>query len=176
MQLDDLRRDCALKQKKGLPFIAASVAVWCGVLAVQLSGAPPLSKNLYTFCCTAMMGFLPFMLGKAMKADMRVSGDNPLGKLGLLFTVNQALYILIALWVYAAVPDKLVMVLAIIFGAHLMPFGWLYMSRAYTVFSVLVSVAGLGVGLAFAPYVLAAMMILVEAAFSICLWREVKAL
>ena len=41
------------------------------------------------------------------------------------------LYLLIAMWIYAAVPDKMVMVIAIIFGAHLLPFGWLYDSKVY---------------------------------------------
>ena len=56
------------------------------------------------------------------------SKDNPLTALGILFSVNQMLYLLIAMWVYAAVPEKFVIVLAMIFGAHLLPYGWLYRS------------------------------------------------
>jgi len=32
-------------------------------------------------------------------------------------------YKLIAMWIYPTVPNKMVMVLVIIFGAHLLPFG-----------------------------------------------------
>lgn len=60
-----------------------------------------------------------------------ISKDNPLNELGILFSVNQFLYLLIVMWVYQAVLDKMVMVLSIVFGAHLLPFGWLYNSKAY---------------------------------------------
>jgi hypothetical protein len=67
------------------------------------------------------------------------------------------------------------MVIAMIFGAHLLPYGWLYKSITYMILSVLLSVAALIIGLNFAPFVLAIVMIGVEIVFSICLWIEVKA-
>ena len=84
------------------------------------------------------------------------------------------LYILIVMWVYAAVPEKMVMVYAMVFGAHLMPFSWLYDSRSYMVFSIVVPILSLIVGLIYPPAVLAAMMIVVEATFSVCLYQECK--
>ena len=80
------------------------------------------------------MGFpLAWGLSKVMKIDFEGKG-NPLSKAGILFSVNQMLYILIAMWVLSAVPEKMLMVYAMIFGAHLMPFSWLYRSRSYMVF------------------------------------------
>jgi len=43
MSLNELRDDCAKKQKKGLHFILASVLIWCAVLAVHLTGLPVLT-------------------------------------------------------------------------------------------------------------------------------------
>ena len=40
MDLDSLRKDCARKQKKGLPFIMTSVLIWTGILCVHLTGLP----------------------------------------------------------------------------------------------------------------------------------------
>lgn len=57
--------------------------------------------------------------------------DNPLTNLGILFSVNQMLYLLIALWIYPTIPEKMLMVIAIIFRAHLMPYSWLYSSKIY---------------------------------------------
>lgn len=37
--------------------------------------------------------------------------DNPLNSLGILFSMNQFLYLLIAMWVYPTVPGKMVMVI-----------------------------------------------------------------
>lgn len=80
------------------------------------------------------MGFpLAWGLSKVLKIDFEGKG-NPLSKAGILFSVNQMLYILIAMWVLSAVPEKMLMVYAMIFGAHLMPFSWLYRSRSYMVF------------------------------------------
>ncbi|MGE5740506.1 MAG: DUF7010 family protein, partial [Candidatus Aminicenantes bacterium RBG_16_66_30] len=53
LSLIELRTDCAIKQKRGLHFILASVVIWSAVLVVHLSRLPILTKNLLTFCCTA---------------------------------------------------------------------------------------------------------------------------
>lgn len=37
MNLEELRLHCAIKQKKGLHFILASVIIWCAVLIVHCS-------------------------------------------------------------------------------------------------------------------------------------------
>jgi hypothetical protein len=175
MKLEELRLDCAIKQKKGLHFILASVVIWCAVLVVQMMDIPVLTKNLYTFCCTAPLLPLAFFISKIIKVDFQ-NKENPLTNLGVLFSVNQILYLLIAMWVYPTVPNKMLMVIAMIFGAHLLPYGWLYKSKTYMVLSVVIAVAALFIGLSFAPHVLAIMMIGIEIFFSACLWFEVKAL
>ena len=71
-------------------------------------------------------------------------------------------------------PEKMLMVFAMIFGAHLMPYSWLYLSKSYFVFSIAVPVLALIVGLMFPPYVLAAVMIGVEILFNILLCLEVR--
>lgn len=173
MSLNELRDDCAKKQKKGLHFILASVLIWCAVLAVHLTGLPVLTKNLMTFCCTAALLPLAFLISKIIGVDFQNKG-NPLTSLGILFSVNQMLYLLIAMWIYAAVPEKMLMVITVIFGAHLMPYSWLYRSKAYMGFSIAVPIAALIAGLNFRPYVLAIMMAGFEAVFSILLIIENK--
>lgn len=175
MNLDELRIDCAIKQKKGLHFILASILIWCAVLFLHLTDLPILTKNLLTFCFTAPLVPIAFLLSKLIKVDFQ-NKTNPLTNLGVLFSLNQILYLLIAMWVYPTVPDKMLMVIAMIFGAHLLPYGWLYKSKTYFVLSVIISVGSLIVGSNFQPYVLAAMMIVIEVVFSICLLIENKKL
>lgn len=171
MSLDMLRNDVALKQKKGIHFILASVFIWIAVLIVQLLNAPILTKNFYTFCCTAPLIPLAFVISKILRIDF--SGrDNPLTKLGLLLSVNQMLYLLIAMWIYPTIPEKMLMVIAIIFGAHLLPFFWLYQSVSYAVFSVVVTFAALLLGITTSPVVLSASMIGLEVLFVLSLWVE----
>ena len=173
MNIDVLRHDCAAKQKKGLHFIMASVLIWVAILVVHLTELPIETKNLLTFCCACPLVPLAFFISKLINVDFQ-GKDNPLTKLGLLFSINQILYILIAMWVMNAVPDKMLMVYTMIFGAHLMPYSWLYNSRSYMVLSIVVPIAALIVGLIAEPWVLATIMLCVEIIFSFCLHLEVK--
>ena len=173
--LEALRLESAKKQKKGLHFILASIVIWCAVLVVQLTDIHILTKNLLTFCCTMPLVPLAFLISKIIKVDFQDKG-NPLTNLGLLFSFNQILYLLIAMWIYPTIPEKLLMVIAMIFGAHLLPYSWLYKSKSYMAFSVTISIAALIVGLNFEPYILAIMMIGIETVFSICLFIENKKL
>jgi fumarate reductase subunit D len=173
MELNELIKDCARRQKKGLHFILTSILIWAMICAVHLTDMPINTKNLITFCCSAVLFPLAWMLSKVLKIDFEGKG-NPLTKAGILFSINQMLYILIVMWVYAAVPEKMVMVYAMVFGAHLMPFSWLYDSRSYMVFSIVAPILSLIVGLIYPPAVLAALMIVIEAVFSACLFQECK--
>ena len=176
MNLDELRIDIANRGKKGLPFIIASVIIWCSILVVWLSPIEnALTKNLLTFCFSTPLVPLAYIISKIIKAEF-LTNDNPLSKLAFLFSYNQFLYILIAMWVYAAVPDKMVMVLAIIFGAHLMPFGWVYKSKAYSVMSVLISFTALIIGIIFNAVVVSIVMVIFEIIFCIWLMFENKSL
>ena len=173
MVLNELIKDCAQRQKRGLHFIMASVVIWGLILAVQLTDLTIEQKNLFTFCCSAVLFPLAWGLSKVLKIDFEGKG-NPLTKAGILFSINQMLYILIAMWVFAAVPEKMLMVYAMIFGAHLMPFSWLYQSKGYLVFSIAIPILALIVGLMYAPFVLAIMMMVIEAVFSVWLYLESK--
>ena len=173
--LNELIKDCSRRQKKGLHFIMSSVVIWALILCVHFSSMNIELKNLITFCCSAVLFPLAWMLSKLLHIDFEGKG-NPLTKAGIIFSINQMLYILIAMWVYAAVPEKMLMVYAMIFGAHLMPFSWLYNSKSYLVLSIFIPIAALVIGLLTATWVLAAFMMVVELVFSILLYLECKKL
>lgn len=162
--LQTLREDNIRKQKRGLHFIAASVVIWAAILMVELTTLSVEAKNLLVFCCSAPMLPLAYLLSRVLKIDF-VNADNPLSRLGLIMSVNQILYILIAMWVFAAVPDKMLMVYAMIFGAHLFPYGWLYASRTYYVFAALIPLLSLLLGLLTSNVVLAVCLSAFEAVF-----------
>jgi hypothetical protein len=176
MDLDKLRIDIAKRGKRGLHFIIASMLIWCAVLIISLLPTKDImTKNLLTFCFTAPLVPIAYIISKIIKSEFSIK-ENPLNKLGVLFSCNQYLYILIAMWVYPTVPDKMVMVLAIIFGAHLLPFGWLYQSKAYSVMSVLISLTMIIIGIMFNSIVVSIIMIILETIFSIWLVVENKSL
>lgn len=169
--LQELKIDNTKKSKRGLPFIIASVIIWVAVLCVHLSTLPILSKNLLTFCCSTPLVPMAYLISKLIGVDFQ-NKNNPLTKLGILFAVNQMIYILIAMWVYAAVPQKMLMVYAMIFGAHLLPYGWLYQSKTYYVLSVLIPILVLFVGCNYSTVTIAILMLFIEIIFCICLIIE----
>ncbi|WP_050638136.1 DUF7010 family protein [Candidatus Stoquefichus sp. SB1] len=171
MNLEELRIDCAIKQKKGIHFISASIIIWILVTVIQILDLPILTKNLFTFCCTAPLLPLAFLMSKFFKIQFQ-DKTNPLNNLGILFSINQMLYLLIAMWVYPTVPEKMLMVIAMIFGAHLLPYGWLYKSKSYVFMSVIIPIASLIVGCYSTRYVLALMMIVFEIIFTVLLIIE----
>lgn len=173
MTLEEMRKDCAVKQKKGLHFILASVLIWMIILGIHLSSEEILRKNLYTFMATSVLVPTAYLISKWIKVDF-TNKSNPLTELGVLFSFNQMLYLLIAMWIYNAEPEKMVMVLAMIFGAHLLPYSWLYQSKSYFIFSIVIPFGALILGLNYPVYVLSAVMIVIEIFFSILLWLEVK--
>ncbi|WP_431030169.1 DUF7010 family protein [Lysinibacillus sp. LZ02] len=171
--LQALRTDLALRQLKGIHFIIMSVFLWSTLIVIQATDLHILMKNLLTFCATGMILPGAYYISKLLRIDFSTK-DNPLSKLGLLFTLNQLLYLLIAMWIYPTLPEYMLMVIAIVFGAHLLPFGWLYHSKSYTAFAIIISFLALIIGLNFSPLVLAIAMLLLEIIFVYCLYREIK--
>jgi hypothetical protein len=171
MMLEDLLKDIAVRQKKGLHFIIASVFVWLAIFIIHLMDIQQLTKNLFTFFCTAPLVPLAILISKFIDVDF-YSKDNPLAKLGLLFSLNQLLYLLLAMWIFPVVPDKFLMVMAMIFGAHLLPFTWLYQSISYLALAILIPLTALGVGLFYPPIVIAGLMFIFEIVFVFLLLYE----
>jgi len=179
MTINEMRTDIAKRNKKGISFILASVVIWTGVLVIWLLPIKDiLTRNLFTFFCTTPLVPLALIFSKILKAEFSAK-DNPLNNLGILFSINQFLYILIAMWAYDAAPDKMVMILAIIFGAHLLPFSWLYNSKGYMVMSILIPIVILAVGYNLNEekvFIIPIIMIIFEIVFSIWLLIENKLL
>lgn len=173
MNLEDLRNDIALKQKKGLPFICASVVIWLLILIVIMLDLPQDKENVLVFCCSAPLMPISWGISKVLKVDI-FDKSNPLGNVGFLFTCNQFLYLIIVMWVYNAVPDKMLMVYAMVFGAHLLPYSWLYRSLSYCVFSIAIPIISLIVGCIFSAFSVAITLLIVECIFVVALFVELR--
>ena len=171
--INELRLDCALKQKSGLHIILASIIIWLAIAIIHFSSIPILTKNLFTFVCAAVLLPLSYFISKLINVDFQ-NKNNPLTELGILFSVNQVLYLLIAMWIYPTIPEKMLMILAIIFGAYRLPYSWLCKSQVYFILSVLIPFLALIVGLNLKPAILALIMMEIEMVFSLALIWENK--
>lgn len=112
-------------------------------------------------------------IGKVIKVDI-FDKSNPLGNVGFLFTCNQFLYLLIVMWVFSAVPDKMVMVYAMVFGAHLLPYSWLYKSVSYRIFAIVIPILSLIIGCGFSAIYVVVAMLVMEVIFVAGLLVEMK--
>lgn len=171
--LQELREDNIRKQKRGLHFIVASVFIWLAVLIIHTSTLPIMSKNLLTFCCSSTLFPLSLLISKILKIDFQ-NKENPLSKLGLILSLNQILYILIAMWIYNVFPEKMLMVYAMIFGAHLLPYGWLYQSKTYYIFSIAITIIVFLIGIYHTAFFIAVFMLITEIILCISLIIENK--
>lgn len=129
--------------------------------------------NLFVFCCSCPLLPISWLIGKVLKVDI-FDKSNPLGNVGFLFTCNQFLYLLIVMWVFSAVPDKMVMVYAMVFGAHLLPYSWLYKSLSYRIFAIAIPIVSLIVGCFFQAISVAVTMLIIEVLFVFSLLVEVR--
>ncbi len=169
--ITSLRNDCIIKQKRGLHFILASVVIWTAVLIIHLSPLSAATKSMLTFCCSTPLMPLALLFSRIIKADFQNKG-NPLSNLGIILSIAQIPYLLIAMWTLSEVPDSFLMIYAMIFGAHLLPFGWLYNSKAYYILSAVIPIAALIIGINLPSFTVAAFMLFVEIAF--CAWLGIE--
>ena len=174
MDLERAREDLLIKQKKGLPFILASCVIWALITVVSALDLPVMTRNLLVFCCACPLFPLAMLAGKLVKVNILEKG-NPLVKPLVLFTMNQLIYLLIVLWVYYAVPDKMIMVFAMVFGAHLLPYSWIYKCPAYLVFAIVIPVIALVTGLYLGGLAVAAIVEVIEILFAFILYQDAAA-
>ncbi len=171
--LDALRADHIEKQQMGLHFMIPSVLLWLLIFGIQFLPVSLYHRNLLVFCTSALLMPMALICAKLLGVVFSNKG-NPLNGLGILFTLNQMVYLLIVMWAFSQSPVSMVMLYAIVFAAHLLPFGWLYRSRVYTVFSILEAFAALILGCLFGGAAVAAATAAMQFVLAIGLSGELR--
>ena len=97
-------------------------------------------------CCSALLMPVGVLFGKIIKVNI-FSKENPLSSLSVVAALNQLLYLPIALWVMYAVPDKMIMVYAMVVGAHFLTYYWVYFSPTYFYASIIIPIVSLILGM-----------------------------
>ena len=172
----ELKTEVMKLQKKGLPFMLTSVVIWTAITIVRTLPVDIMTKNLYTFYCTSflMPGAVIFSLITGAKIFFKF--QNPFNKLGLLNTMNQMLYLLIVMWSFSQKPAAMLMLFAMVFGAHLLPFSWLYESKTYFVTSIVTTLGAMIISI-FAPEIYVGLvMIVCQIVMSVLLMIECRKL
>lgn len=172
--LNALRKDAAIIQKRGLPFMMASVVLWTAITISRIVMTDINAMNFFTFMVSGFLMPLASIFGKLMKADIYRKTNNPINRLGFLCNINQFLYLPIAMWAYSAHPGSMLLIYAIIFAAHLLPFSWVYDSKIYFYGSVIESVGVILVAYAFGYPIATGFIVIMQIIVCIGLIKDIK--
>ena len=172
----ELKREAMVLQKKGLPFMMASVVIWTAVTIVRSLPVDIMTKNLYTFYCPGLLIPCVLIFSLIIGARPFSKRNNPFNKLGLINTMNQMLYLLIVMWAFNQKPEAMLMLFAMVFGAHLLPFSWLYESKTYLVMSLITTIGSLLISIFLPEVYVGIFMIICQIVMSVLLLIECRKL
>ncbi len=82
------------------------------MLIVHITSLPIPTKNLLTFFYTESLIPIALLILKIIKVEFQ-NKSTPLTNLGIIFSLNQILYLLIAMWVCPTIPEKMLMVITL---------------------------------------------------------------
>ncbi len=173
-KLNVLKKDAQEMQKKGLPFMMASVVLWGLIGFVQLMKKDIMAINMITFCCSCFLMPLAYFFSKLIKVDIFKKTDNPINKLGLLCTFNQMLYLIIVMWAFSKSPQNMLMLYEVVFAAHLFPFGWVYDSKTYITMAIVETVGAVVIFSIWGRYFSTGFMIVSQVIVCVCLAVEIR--
>ena len=145
MDLTELRQDLALRNKNGLPFLLSAMIVWVLITGLFTLPLELRFQNIGMLMLTGIMFPLAIGLSSLLKTDWKSEG-NPLAGLGLILNVAQFMYFPLVFWAFGVHPEAMLLVFAVITGAHLFPYGWLYMTKAYYILAPVMAVAASAIG------------------------------
>ena len=172
----ELKTEAMILQKKGLPFMMASVVIWTAVTIVRTLPVDIMTKNLYTFYCPGLLIPCVVIFSLMIGARPFSKRKNPFNKLGLLNTMNQMLYLLIVMWAFNQKSEAMLMLFARVFGAHLLPFSWLYESKTYLVMSLVTTIGSMVISIFATELYVGIFMIVCQIVMSILLLIECRKL
>jgi len=138
--LQVLLNDIAHKQKKGLPFIMASIFIWGVITTITLLPLDLMIKNIAILSCGALLFPISIGCAKILKVNLFYK-ENPLINGLLIATNNQILYLIICILLLIKAPMWVLPAYAIIYGAHLLPYSYFYQSKNYRYSSIFICFA-----------------------------------
>lgn len=138
--LDTLQTDLSVRTGRGINAMIAGVILWT---LFGIAGAVVADEFILALVYVFGAGLLfplSLLVAKALRLDTYAKG-NPLGPLAGILGGLQILFIPLMLGAVFLTPRSVPWFLAVLVGAHLLPYAWLYRSRAYLVASIGIPVA-----------------------------------
>ncbi len=141
-EMNKLKLELSLKAKNGIDFIFSAGIIWMVITIIWMMSYTSYTKGIFTFMVGGILLPLAFLLSKILKTQWKVK-NNPLQPLGLWLNFAQLFYFPFLIFILITNPDYFVMTYAIITGAHLFPYAWLYNQKSYALFAGLISIGSM---------------------------------
>lgn len=156
-ELAVVKKEYAVSQKCGAHFISASLIIWLFICGVTFTSLSQYYKNVLSLYCSALLVPLALLFSKIYKIKFS-DKDNPLNSAGLVFALNQMLYLPVVILVWLVKPEQMITAYAMVVGAHFLPYSWLYDSWVYRIVAIAIPVLSLVFALsgltAFIPFIM----------------------
>lgn len=146
MNIDLLRDQYCIETKKGIGFILSATIFWVLMVPVFF-----FENSILRIICYFAGGACIFPLGLLISKLLKALdySDKSLGALGMILNAVQFLYFPIVWGAIFYQIEALPWFLAVISGAHLLSFGWLYRSKTYVISAIVISIGSAVIGIRF---------------------------
>jgi hypothetical protein len=138
--LHSLRRDLSDRTGRGINAIVAGVGLWTVFTILGFFLTDDFALALAYVLGSGLLFPLSLLTAKVMGLDPYAEG-NALGTLAGLLGGVQILFIPLMVGATFVVPEMVPWFLAVLVGAHLLPFTWVYNSRTYLLTSITIPAA-----------------------------------
>ena len=136
---DKFKIELSLKARNGIDFTLSATIIWGLVAYIWTLPISSYNKSVLVFMVSSLL--LPTALGlsKLLKTNWKIE-ENLLQPLGLWLNFAQLFYFPFLIFTLVKMPDYFIMTYAIITGAHLFPYAWLYKTKWYAIFAGVIAV------------------------------------
>lgn len=130
MNFNEVVLDLMKRTKKGIAMFYVGTVYWLLLGLLSFAGLDIKLMGLIYFIGAGMLFPLGILVSKVLKIDF-IAGDNPLTKIAGVLGGMQILFAPVLIFVYMENPGWIPFFVAILTGAHFLPFAVLYKSKAY---------------------------------------------
>ena len=127
-QAERLRMCVATAKGIGMPI--AGMLYWIAVAVVLRSSLPMSTALVLCFVLTGPVFPIGYVLTRAMGGDL-FAKSTTLTPIGLQLAALQLFFWPVVVVVYRNAPEWVPFTLAVLFGSHFLPYGWMYRSIGY---------------------------------------------